>query len=157
MVTLGTWSIANIAWGTTGVLSTNDGVAKEFHTMNILWNSINLAIAVPAYFGAKKGKYELPFRQTYKEQQKAEKSFLINSGLDLVYITGGLYLTERSKTINHDRNLGFGQSLMLQGGFLLLLDATLYTVNVRHANKKLNGFLDKVIIGSNGVGYIHRF
>jgi hypothetical protein len=160
MAVLNIWSLGNIAWGTVGVFN-SEGATKQFHSMNIIWNGINVALAAPAYFAARKGKFDLSLRQTYKEQQKAEKTFLINAGLDIGYIVGGLYLTERSKSntdkTRHDLNLGYGNSFMLQGGFLFLLDATLYTIHSRHGNKKLTPLLDKLTIGSNGVGYIHRF
>lgn len=160
MATLGVWAIGNIAWGTVGVLNT-DGATQEFHKMNLIWNGVNLALALPGYISAGKGKYALTLRQTYKEQQKFEKSFLINSGLDLGYILGGLYLTEKSKNTNnksdHDKELGYGNSFMLQGTFLLLLDVTLYSIHSIHGNKKLDSILDKVTVGSNGIGYIHRF
>lgn len=160
MAVLNIWSIGNIAWGAIGLFN-SEGANRQFHSMNIIWNGINVALAGPAYFAARKGKYELTLRQTYKEQQKAEKIFLINAGLDIGYVMGGLYLTERSKNntdkTRHDLNLGYGNSFMLQGGFLFLLDATLYTIHSRHGNKKLIGMLDKVTIGSSGVGYIHRF
>jgi hypothetical protein len=160
MGALGIWAIGNIAWGTVGVLN-SEGAAKEFNEMNLIWNGVNLALAIPGYISAGKGKYALTLRQTYKEQQKVEKSFLINSGLDLGYILGGLYLTEKSKSTsnktNHDKELGYGNSFMLQGAFLLLLDVTLYSVHSTHGNKKLNSILDKVNISSKGVGYIHRF
>jgi hypothetical protein len=100
-------------------------------------------------------------RQSYKEQLKTEKTFLINAGLDIGYILGGLYLTERSKTntdkVRHDINLGYGNSFMLQGGFLFLLDITLYTINNSHANKKLHPLLNNVSFSNNGIGYIHYF
>jgi hypothetical protein len=160
MAVLNIWSIGNIAWGTVGVLSTERSL-KQFHSMNIIWNGINVALAAPAYFGARKGKFDLTLRQTYKEQQKAEKTFLINGGLDIGYIMGGLYLTERARhntdKRRHDLNLGYGNSFMLQGGFLFLLDVTMYTIHSSHGNKKLFNILDKVTVGSGGVGYIHRF
>ena len=160
MAALTIWSVGNMAWGTVGLAST-EGAIKDFHEMNLIWNGVNFVLAAPAYIGAKKGKYDLTLRQTYSEQQKVEKSFLINSGLDLGYILGGLYLTEISRRETHkkyhDKELGYGNSFMLQGGFLMLLDITMYSVHSRHGNKKLNNILDKVTISSNGVGYIHRF
>jgi hypothetical protein len=160
MAALSIWSIGNMAWGAVG-LATTEGSTKEFHEMNLIWNGVNFVLAGPAYIGAKKGKYDLTLRQTYTAQHKAEKSFLINSGLDIGYIMGGLYLTEISKRETHkkyhDKELGYGNSFMLQGGFLLLLDITMYTVHSTHANHKLNNLLDKVTISSNGIGYIHRF
>jgi hypothetical protein len=160
MAVLNIWSLGNIAVGTAGVFTT-EGATQQFHSMNIIWNGINVALAAPAYFAAKKGKFELTLRQSYKEQQKAEKTFLINAGLDIGYIIGGLYLTEKAKDNTekwrHDLNLGYGNSFMLQGGFLFLLDVTMYAVHNSHRTKKLDRFLDNVTIGYNGVGIQQRF
>lgn len=160
MAVLGIWAVGNITTGIIGYQSTEGSVA-ELHKMNAIWNGINLALAVPGYIGAARGKYDLPFRKTYKEQSGVEKTYLFNSGLDVAYILGGLYLTERSKNETdfkkHNMYLGYGNSIMFQGGFLLLLDATMYFVHSSHGTRKLDQYLDKVIIGYNGVGFRHQF
>ena len=160
MAVLGIWSIGNIATGIIGYQNT-DGSVAELHKMNAIWNGINLALAVPGYIGASRGKYELSLRKTYKEQTGAEKTFLFNAGLDAAYIMGGLYLTEKSKNetslTKHNRDLGYGNSIMFQGGFLMLLDATMYVVHVSHGNKKLANYLDKIVLGANTVGFRHQF
>jgi hypothetical protein len=160
MATLGIWAIGNVTTGIIGYQST-EGSVQQLHKMNAIWNGINLALAVPGYIGAAKGKYDLPFRKTYKEQQGVEKTFIFNAGLDVAYIMGGLYLTEKSKTesdrAKSDQHLGYGNSIMFQGAFLLLLDATMYAVHTSHGNKKLSPYLDKIVIGYNGVGFRHQF
>ncbi len=160
MGVLGIWAVGNITTGIIGYQSTEGSVA-QLHKMNAIWNGINLALAVPGYIGAAKGKYDLPFRKTYKEQQGVEKTFLFNAGLDVAYIMGGLYLTEKAQNQTdikkHDMNLGYGNSIMFQGAFLMLLDATMYAVHTSHGNRKLSKYLDKVTIGYNGVGYRQEF
>ena len=160
MATLGIWAVGNITTGIIGYQST-DGSVQQLYKMNAIWNGINLALAVPGYIGAARGKYDLPFRKTYKEQAGVEKTFIFNAGLDVAYIMGGLYLTERSKTepdpAKSDQHLGYGNSIMFQGAFLMLLDATMYAVHTSHGNKKLSPYLDKIVIGYNGVGFRHQF
>ncbi len=160
MGTLGTWAVGNIAVGIVGYQST-EGSVQQLHKMNAIWNGINLALAIPGYIGAARGKYDLPFRKTYKEQVGVEKTFIFNAGLDVAYIMGGLYLTERSKSQTnikkHNEQLGYGNSIAFQGAFLLLLDATMYAVHTSHGNRKLSKYLDKVIIGYNGAGFRHQF
>jgi hypothetical protein len=160
MATLGIWAIGNIATGIIGY-QTTDGSVAEFHKMNAIWNGINLALAIPGYIGASRGKFDLSFRKTYKEQTGVEKTFLFNAGLDVAYIMGGLYSTEKSKhqtnLAKHNTQMGYGNSIMFQGGFLLLLDVTMYRIHVAHGNKKLANYLDKIVIGSSGVGFRHQF
>ena len=160
MVVLGSWAVGNIAVGIIGYQSSEGSVA-ELHKMNAIWNTINLALAIPGYIGAKKGKFDLPFRKTYKEQTGVEKTFLFNAGLDVAYILGGLYSTEKAKNqtsqSKHDTQLGYGNSIMFQGAFLLLFDVTMYRIHASHGNKKLAGYLDKIVIGHNGVGFRHQF
>ncbi|HVD99263.1 MAG TPA: hypothetical protein VNB90_13730 [Cytophagaceae bacterium] len=160
MGVLGAWAVGNIAVGVVGA-ETTSGSVQELHKMNIIWNGINLALAVPGYIGASKGKYDLPFRKTYKEQVGAEKTFLFNGGLDVAYILGGLYLVEKSKNATdlskHNRYLGYGNSIMFQGAFLALLDITMYNIHKSHGKRKLDPYLDKIVIGYNGVGFRHTF
>ena len=160
MAVLGTWALGNIAVGIIGA-QTTDGSVSELHKMNAIWNGINLALAVPGYIGARRGKFELPFRKTYKEQTGVEKTFLFNAGLDVAYIVGGLYSVEKSKNqtsqSKHDTQLGYGNSIMFQGAFLFLFDVNMYRIHVGHGNKKLAGYLDKIVVGHNGVGFRHQF
>jgi hypothetical protein len=160
MGVLGIWAIGNIATGIVGY-ETTDGSVAQLYKMNIIWNGVNLALAIPGYIGASKGKYDLSMRKTYKEQSGVEKTFMFNAGLDAAYIMGGLYLTEKAKTAStpkkHDEHLGYGNSLMFQGGFLMLFDITMAAIHSSHGNKKLMQHLDKIIIGSNGIGYRHQF
>ncbi|MEM6772367.1 MAG: hypothetical protein AAF597_17455, partial [Bacteroidota bacterium] len=44
MLTLGGWAVLNIGAGL-ALRSGSSGVSREFHTMNALWNTVNLGIA----------------------------------------------------------------------------------------------------------------
>ncbi len=155
MSVLGAWAIANIAVGAYGYSSTHAAVDKNFHQMNMMWGGINLALAAVGYVGAIKDKKTYDLQKSFKQQQSIEKTFLANAALDAVYITAGLYLTERAKNeeSNHDRFKGYGQSIMLQGTFLLCFDAAMYAIENKHGNKKLYRFLDKISLSSNGIGF----
>jgi hypothetical protein len=151
MAVLGSWAIANIAMSP--ILATSaSGSEKYFHQMNGYWNGVNLIIAGLGYYGAvKSNPNDLSMSQTLKEQQKIEKSLLFNTGLDLAYIAGGFYLKERAKnsTENTDRLKGFGQSLMLQGGFLFAFDIVFYLVQKNHGSK-LFSMIDNLAIQPTG-------
>ncbi len=86
-----------------------------------------------------------------KKQGAVEKIFLVNAGLDVAYIAGGLYLKEKSVNSagNASRLKGYGESIMLQGSVLLFFDAIMYGI---HNKNGKNLFLlgDKMKISSYG-------
>lgn len=135
MIVLGGWSVANITTGLIAMGQTN-GEAKYFHQMNAIWNVVNLGIATAGYLGNRKlnpGNYHM--QGSIKEQNKIEKIYLVNGALDVAYILGGLYAREYGKNQTgkeQDRWKGYGSSIILQGGFLLLYDAVNLTIHHRH-------------------------
>ncbi len=151
MVVLGSWSTANIIAGAIGTNS-NNRETRYFNQMNVIWNSVNLLIASAGYYAASKEKLnDLTISKVLMHQNKTEKAFLFNTGLDLAYVTTGLYLTERSKRNADPAKLkGYGNSVMVQGGFLFLLDAVMYKLQ-QHHGKKLKTFTDKfTLVGGPG-------
>jgi len=135
MVVLGGWSVANIATGLIG-MGQSSGEAKYFHQMNAIWNVVNLGIATAGYFGNRKlNPRAYNMQGSIKEQNKIEKIYLVNGALDVAYILGGLYAREYGKNQSgkeQDRWKGYGSSIILQGGFLLLYDAVNLTIHHRH-------------------------
>ena len=155
MLVLGSWAAVNIAVGAIG-LSTSTGETKYFHQMNLIWGSVNLAIAGSTYLGLRKKKSAISLSQTMLGQSAIEKTFLINGGLDLVYLTAGLYCLEKSKNDSKpDKYKGYGKSLFVQGGSLLLFDVIMYITNLKHG-KQLYKALDKVQFSGNSVGLIWK-
>ena len=53
MTILGGWAVVNIGAGI-ALQANSSGEDKYFHQMNAIWNGINLAIALPGYFGARR-------------------------------------------------------------------------------------------------------
>lgn len=153
MIVLGTWSAANIVSGAIGA-ATADGSAKYFHQMNLAWGVINGSLAGLGIWGAAKDKRTYSLGGTIKEQHKVEKLFLINAGLDLAYIGTGAWLTQKSKTTTKkpERLEGFGHSLLMQGGFLLLFDGIMFAVH-NHHGKILNKKLDNISIAAGPLGF----
>lgn len=153
MTALAIWSSSNII---VGALATggNNRESRYFNQMNVMWNSVNLLIAGVGYYGASKESLKnLTVSKVLMHQNKTEKTFLFNTGLDLAYITTGLYLTERSmRNADPAKLKGYGNSVMLQGVFLFLLDAVTYGVQ-QQGGKQLNKFLEKLTVVS-GVGAI---
>lgn len=142
MQVLGGWATANIITGGIGWASAS-GTTKYFHQMNAIWNVANLGIALLGYTATIKDKdHVYTPQESFDEQHKLEKLFLLNGTLDFVYIGAGLYLKHRGDTNNSDQNRGYGSAVILQGAFLLLFDATMYA-SERQAGNKLRRFLIK--------------
>jgi hypothetical protein len=149
------YSIANIIYGS--IASPNStGSNKYFHKMNVIWNGVTLGIVGISTIFSKKEKI-LTYGESLKKQNEIEKVFLFNAGLDLAYIAGGAYLKERSKTStkNASRLRGYGESVMLQGGVLLLFDGIMYSIHNNHG-KRLNALVDKMAVQTteNGIGLV---
>ena len=136
MLTLGGWAVANITSGFI-VGGRTSGTTKYTWQMNAYWNFINLGLAGMGYIRALKesGKsFSLP--DNYYAQNSMEKIYLFNLGLDVGYNGAGLYLRERglnSTNLKTSVQLrGYGTSIIIQGGFLLLMDAAMVLIHHRN-------------------------
>ena len=149
------YSVANIIYGSIAAGQAS-GSNKYFHEMNAIWNGITLGITGIGFLTAKK-EGTLSYGESLKKQQKIEKLFLFNAGLDVAYIVGGAYLKERAKTTTKNplRLKGYGESVMLQGGVLLLFDGVMYAIHNRHG-KSLQKIGEKIQLttSGNGIGLV---
>ncbi len=145
LLILGGWSAANIIGSAFATKTTNEEM-RYFHQMNVQWNGVNLLIAGLGYIGASKqhkGKVAT-LASILNHQNGVEKTYLFNLGLDVAYVTGGLYLTEKSKNnSNPPRLKGYGNAIMVQGGFLLLYDIVNYAIHRKHG-KQLYPLLNNI-------------
>ena len=150
MTVLGSWAIANIGVGSAGWANSKGGQNKYFYQMTTIWGAANFSAAILGYTSAKNntGK-QLTAAESIKAQQKIERIFLINGGLDLVYIGTGIILKNRGDNHNSAQLKGYGSSLIIQGAFLLLFDGTMYSTHQGNGNK-LHRFLEKNPIGFTG-------
>ena len=133
MLTLGTWAVANITSGFI-VSGQATGTTKYVWQMNAYWNFVNLGLAGMGYVRAlKENKKTFSLLEDYDAQNALEKIYLFNFGLDLGYIGGGLYLRERglnSTNLKTSTQLqGYGTSIVIQGGFLLLMDGVMILIH----------------------------
>jgi len=155
---LGAWGAANIIQGSISA-SNATGSARYFHQMNAYWNTVNVAIAGLGLWGLRQQmKQTFGPAQMIQEQRALEKLLLLNSGLDVAYISTGLYLREKGLRLNNDRNKGFGNSLIFQGSFLLVLDLVQYFTHLKNG-KALQDQVNKLQwnVGMNGAGLTYRF
>ena len=162
MLVLGSWAVANMAVGAS-LQGNATGTTKYFHQMNLGWNAVNLAIAGFGYWGVARldlGSFDLA--ASIHEAHRFQKILLFNAGLDVGYMLGGLYLTERSKNTPIDKNperlKGFGRSILLQGAFLFAFDLTTYLV-LAQGNQAIPPLLEQLDIGllGSGIGLRYRF
>ena len=79
---------------------------------------------------------------------------LLNAGLDVAYIMTGLYMKERAKNVEKRKAMlkGYGNSIMLQGGFLFLFDVALYFINQGELNGILNSKQWQLMATPSGLG-----
>ena len=155
MLGLGTWSSINLVGSAIGWAVSKEESTKYFHQMNVMWNTVNLGLSIPGYIKAHKGNNELSLFKTLNEQRKTETIFLINAGIDLAYISSGLLLKNKSSTdLNKEDQLkGYGNSIILQGSFLLLFDWIAYCIHIRHFKNKLSPLLQRIHPSENGIGF----
>ena len=162
MLTLGAWSVVNISSGFI-LANQTSGETKYFWRMNAYWNFINLGLAGLAYAGTQKMMlHHYSLAENTREQYKMEKLYLFNLGLDLFYIAGGFYLRERGLSEptqdKKDQLRGYGTSIIAQGGFLLLMDAVMYSLHHRNTirvNKKLEQL--ELSAGPGWASLVYRF
>ena len=148
------FAVSGAGWATT------EGATREFHRANVTWNFVNIAIAIPGLISSyRKSANGFSAMKTFDEQRKAEATYLINGILDASYMGIGLYLRERSRITEKDANRmkGWGNALLLQGGFLLLTDIVMYSMHARHGNKKLKKIDFSAGFYGTGFGAVVRF
>ena len=153
MLTLTSWSAANVLTSGIGWATTEKGEANYFHQMNVIWGAINIGLALPGYFKAKNAIPNTTLSANLRQQMQTEQVFLFNTGLDIAYVTAGFLLKSEGK---HKANKqaqfnGFGNGLLLQGGFLFLFDLSAYIIH-RHHGTLLNPTLERLTMSSSGIG-----
>jgi hypothetical protein len=160
MLTLGGWAVGNIITGAV-MRSRTEGITQKFHEMNIYWNTFNLGLAGAGLYSALRSPTDgLSVYGSWQEQSSIEKTLLFNAGLDVGYILGGLYLNERGKNTEKNSELlqGFGRSVILQGGFLMAFDLTMYFIHRHNAGKHKALFENiQLSLAPDGFGMVMQF
>lgn len=160
MYVLGGWSVANFTYNGAVLLGgVKNGEAKYFYQSNIYWNTINFALAGGGLLFGKRNT-ALNYSQTLKAYHSTQKVLLFNAGIDVGYIMTGLYLRERAKTRTDIKTtnqfLGYGKSLIVQGGFLLLFDASTYLLSKRQSDR-LYDIPVSLALAPNHLQFTYRF
>jgi hypothetical protein len=126
MLALGLWALLNILYSSIKLTKSSRN-KRYFFQMNIYWNIVNMIIAGGSLY------YILstdPTARTLAESVDFHYWYLkllyLSIGLDFAFLMLGAYLKELSKSSpKTEQHLGWGQSIVLQSLFLLVLDITL--------------------------------
>ena len=118
--------------------------------MNTAWGAVNFGTGLLGYASAQKYKKKnLTAAETLARQEKMEKIFLINGALDIGYIGTGLYLKLAGDSRHSPIMRGYGSSILMQGGFLLLFDGLMYK-SEKSNGTGLRNFLEKHPVSFDG-------
>lgn len=159
MYVLGGWAIANMAAGGVGWARTS-GSELYFHQMNLFWNTVNLGIAgYSLYSMAQVNPWMLSSQEIMNEHIRYENLFLINAGLDVLYVGAGFLLRHLSRISikRPDQLLGYGNSVILQGSFLFLFDAVMYSIQHVRQLKFVGDLEFKMLGNANLISYTYYF
>jgi hypothetical protein len=123
-----------------------------------VWNKVNLGIAGFAiHNNIQVDPLTIGSEEALAEARNLEKILLINSGLDVGYIGAGFLLKHLASDSEKRKYLltGYGNSLILQGSFLLVFDLILY--GVLHAQRM--DFMEGISLsmGENYLGLVWRY
>jgi hypothetical protein len=148
---LGAWAVGNFLVSGYG-WAKSSGHQRYFHQGNVLWNTVNLGLATYGFFSP--ALMDLTLVETIKEQAKYEKLFLFNAGLDFGYMAFGLYLKEKAKNSSKRQDMyrGYGNALLLQGGFLMIFDFAMFGLIHQHG-KKLSPFIGNLSLNPQGFNF----
>ena len=157
MKVLGLWGIASMADGGVGYFTAKQDEWKYFHEMNAVWGVVNTGVAV---FGLQNSRKEMTERinydQAYDRFKATKKLYLINAGLDVLYMATGLVLTKSAENSKNNQTIlnGFGKSIVLQGAFLFVFDNFMYTSHAKYSSKWYQ-LMNEITLGGNGIGIRH--
>ena len=121
MWTLGSWAGLNMISGAVGLAVSDDPRWRGFHEMNIGWNVVNLGLAGFSLLTLEERAASA--WAAYKRSKRLESILLVNVGVDVAYLVAGGWLWHHGRERGDPRRHGWGQSLVVQGGALLLFDA----------------------------------
>lgn len=133
------WSLGNVAVGAAGWATAEDPEWVAFHQMSIAWNGINLALAIPGLVGALRdspSRYG-DLRAVLRADANSRLIYGLNTGLDVGWMASGAFLWERGLREENPMLIGFGRSMVLQGGFLFLFDLVMTALHGKESKRFL--------------------
>lgn len=164
MLTLGAWAVGNMALNGALMLQSSQNLASGneaakvpfyFQQMNVFWNVINLGLAAGGYWGSlSEPARAVSLVDALEKQASIERILLFNAGLDCAYLAAAAWMLERSKTDPERQGLwqGYGQSLLLQGAFLLVFDVAVFAIQHTATEPLVRKVLESVQLAPVSVG-----
>lgn len=133
LAVLAAWALLNLLVSGTFVKQADRRFAPYyFHGMNVGWGLVNTGLAcwgiLHLQFTSPPG---LRLADLVAQQLHNENLFILNTGLDVAYVMTGFYLRALAAVpgqTNAPRLHGFGKALWVQGGFLLVFDAVVWSL-----------------------------
>lgn len=132
-----TWAVGNLAVGTPASFVATTERGRAFWQGNALWNVVNLGIAGGALLQDRRPP-PLDYAEVLHRTRSLDRALLVNIGLDVAYLMAGWALHERASRMGDARFAGWGDALLLQGGFLLGFDVALFLAHQR-PGRRLRG------------------
>lgn len=145
--TLLAWSVGNLAAGGIGWAVEDDPEWIAFHQMNMAWNTVNLALAIPGLVGAVRHRPADDLAGLLRSSNQRRLAYGINAGLDVGWMMSGVWLWERGLRTDDPMLVGFGRSMLLQGAALLIYDLALVVFHGVEAKRFLLGPARTVPLG----------
>ncbi len=138
MLTLGAWALINILLSSIKLTKSSRN-KRYFFQMNIYWNIVNMLIAAGSlYYILSVDPAARTLTETVSFHYWTLKVLYLNIGLDVAYLLLAAYLKELSlSSPKAEQYLGWGQSITMQGLFLLILDITLAVLLENRAEQLL--------------------
>ena len=147
MVVLGTAALTNIGVSSYQLIKTDNN--KDFHTMNIAWNGVNLILAGLGLRSNKKMQGTGISDDALKTYLRKQRNIVwINAGVDIGYVALGLW--------RKDKNIDQGNAIIYNGILLFAFD-TLFGLALHNKFKK--PFAEKLEFSfvPNGISASYRF
>ena len=119
MTVLGGFAIGSIATGAL-MWTSKDSLTRYAGTQNVVWGAVDGGLAAYSLLSSRSDNGSIaPADHWQEERGKLSTVFLVNAGLDVLYVTAGALLLALGKT---DALRGTGAGILAQGGFLLTFD-----------------------------------
>ncbi len=124
------WGVANVGIGLFR-RKLNNQARRYFWQMNLAWGAVDALIAGLTLRALATDYTRFATDRAFQATQVKVIGF--NIFLDVLYVLGGLALLKVNVKKRSARRQGYGRSIVVQGGFLLVLDAVLFVL-LRAAN-----------------------
>ena len=159
---LGSWGLVNITAGGIGYVTSTQNETKYFSEMSMAWGVVNTGIAALSLINVRREMAaNLGYEGAYRSYKASKKLYLINAGLDVVYIGVGLGLagySQNTRLTKTDQSMysGFGKSVVIQGVFLLLFDNFMFSAH-QLDNSKWYRIMNEIRFTNKTVGFNYSF